>query len=95
MAVFEIGETVICSVEVKNSAGTLVDPATSMKIGIDQTKPALASIIADTTDMTKDSTGKYHYDFQSSSTTKGDYRVTYKATDGTRVTIEKETFTLE
>lgn len=95
MAIFDIGETVICSVEVRNSAGTLVDPATSMKIGIDQTHPIFRSIIAISTDMTKDSTGKYHYDFDSSTATTGNYKVIYKATDGTRITIERETFTLE
>ena len=94
MATFEIGETVICSVEIRNTAGTLVDPVTSMKIAIDRISPSLANIIADTTAMVLDSTGKYHYDFDSSSKVAGDYRVTYKATDVTRVTIERETFSL-
>lgn len=93
MASFDLGETVICSCLVKNDAGTLVDPATSMKVKIDQTKPQFQSILAETS-MTKDSVGTYHYDFQSASYTMGDYRVEYIATDGTRITREKDTFNL-
>lgn len=95
MDTFDVGETIICSVQVKNSVGTLIDPATSMKVGIDQISPSFANVIAISTDMTKDGTGLYHYDYDSSSAAKGTYKVTYKAIDGSRVTIERGTFSLE
>lgn len=36
--------------------------------------------------------GKYHYDYQTADCERGKYTVIYKATDGSRITIEKETF---
>ena len=94
MAVFNIGETVICSVEIRNSAGTLVDPSTSMQIKINQLSPIFLNTLV-ATSMTPDSTGKYHYDFVSTNKTTGNYQIIYVATDGTRVTIKKENFSLE
>lgn len=92
MASFNIGETVVCSVEVRNTAGTLVDPATSMTITI--ANPLKAIVVSNQT-MTKDATGKYHYDFTSEATyLDGKYTVSYKATDSTRITIAKSTFDL-
>lgn len=92
MAKFDVGETVIASIEVRNDAGTLVDPATSMKITImDKNKAAVVNNV----DMTKDSTGKYHYDCQTAGYIDGKYDVSYKATDGTRITIERQSFELE
>ena len=91
---YDIGETIICSVEVKNDAGTLVDPATSMNIVIDQITPQYANKVT-STGMTQDSTGKYHYDCQTASYLPGGYTITYTATDGTRITIKKDTFALE
>ena len=92
MAQFDAGETVICSCEVKNDEGTLIDPATSMTITI--YNPVYTKVI-NTVAMTKDSTGKYHYDFQSSGNMAGKYSIEYWATDGTRISIEDETFNLE
>ena len=91
----DIGETVICSLEVKDDAGAYFDPATSMNIVINRLIP-FAAIITSTA-MSKDSTGKYHYDFQTSSSeiSKGKYQAIYTATDGTRITIEKEEFELQ
>ena len=93
MADFDRGETVICSVTVKNASGTLQDPATSMNIVINRTYPNGAEVVASTA-MTKDSIGTYHYDFATVGQVKGDYEAVYTATDGTRITIEKDTFTL-
>ena len=93
MLKFYIGETVICMVEVKEG-GDYKDPATSMNIEINVAHPSVASIISSTA-MAKDSIGKYHYDFASASMAKGDYVAKYTATDGSRITIEKETFQLE
>ena len=94
MAIFQIGETVICSIEVKDDDGVLKDPETSTNIEIDMVSPTPESIISSTA-MTKDSTGKYHYDFASVSKAAGDYVAKYTATDGTRITIEKNKFHLE
>ena len=92
MADFDVGETVICSVEVKDDAGAYKDPATSMKITITDKNYVVK---VNNADMTKDATGKYHYDFQTAGYIDGKYEVSYKATDGTRITIEKEFFTLQ
>ena len=92
MAQFNRGETIICSVLVKNSAGTLVDPQTSMKITI---KDANNGAEVNNVDMTKTATGTYHYDFNSTaSSMKGLYTVLYKATDGTRISICQDSFEL-
>ena len=92
MATFQVGETVICSVTVTNPSGTLVDPATSMTIAIKSTNGA--TILAATA-MTKDSVGKYHYDYPSTGETPGTYTITYTATDGARVTIQRDSLVLE
>ena len=94
MAIFDIGETVICSVEVRNDSGALVDPNTSMTVKINKTRPSLSNILT-ATNMVKDSTGKYHYDFQTATQSAGDYQAVYIATDGTRISIESEPFTLK
>jgi len=92
MANFVRGETVICSVTVKNSSGTLVDPTTSMKITVTNN---INGIEVDDQAMTKDSTGMYHYDWTSAaSSEKGNYDVFYKATDGARISITKDAFDL-
>lgn len=92
MSQFQIGETIICSIEVRTDAGTLFDPVTSMNIII-LTKSG-ATIISSTA-MTKDSVGKYHYDFTSASHAAGEYIVKYTATDVSRITIQTDKFTLE
>ena len=90
MATFDRGETVICSATVKTTAGVLYDPADSMKITITN---YINSIEVDDQAMTKDSTGEYHYDWTSLATAdKGTYTAIYKATDGTRITIQKDIF---
>lgn len=88
---FYKGDTIICNRNVKNDAGTYVDPATSMQIQIDRIAPHNSFILA-ATNMTKDSTGKYHYDFQTTSMSVGEYEATYIATDGTRISQEKDRF---
>ena len=83
------GETVICSVTVKNSSGTLVDPTTSMKITITHQN---STVEVNEQAMTKDSTGTYHYDWATTSaTTRGPYIIKYIATDGSRVSIGRVT----
>jgi len=92
MATFQIGETVICSIEVKDDVGAYKDPATSMKITITD---KFSVVKVSSVDMTKDSTGKYHYDCQTADYIDGKYNVRYTATDGTRITMEIDSFTLE
>lgn len=96
MANFNLGETVICSCVVKDSTGTLKDPATSMKIEIDKVTSAgtVMQIVIAETAMTKDSTGTYHYDFTATTSGVGNYRAKYVATDGTRITISNDSFSL-
>ena len=89
---FDVGETVICSIEVKDDAGAYKDPATSMTITITD-KNGVIKINA--VNMNPDSTGKYHYDCQTAGYIDGEYEVKYIATDGARITIETESFTLE
>lgn len=94
MDTFDLGETVICSITVKDADANLQDPVTSMKIVIDRVKPNFTNIVSSTA-MTKDSTGTYHYDFQTSSVTIGTYEIEYTATDGSRISIQKDEFILE
>lgn len=92
MAVFDVGETVICSIEVRNSSGSLKSP-TTMQIKI--TDPDNTTVVT-TQVMQNDSTGLYHHDYTSSSSAiTGEYNVTYTATDSSRITIQKDEFRLE
>ena len=91
---YQAGETIICSITVKSNTGTLTDPATSMNIKIDQMSPQYVSKVT-SVGMTKDSTGTYHYDCQTSGYSAGNYFITYTATDGTRITVETDTFLVE
>ena len=92
MAQFSRGETIICSCEVKNSNGIYTDPQTSMKITITDFQN---SDEVDDANMIWTSVGKYHYDWNTSvNNLKGIYTVLFKATDGTRITIKKETIDL-
>ena len=93
MANFQAGETVICSITVKTSAGVLTSPATSMTITI---KDDLNKTVVDDQAMDPDTTGLYHYDYTIATTAiKGTSKVEYKATDGTRITIGTDTFGVE
>ena len=93
MATFQTEETVICSITVKDSSGNLQNAATSMTISI---RDSLNKVVVDAVAMTNDSTGTYHYDYTTTSTSyQGLYTIKYKATDGTRITIQEDTFQLE
>ena len=56
---FHVGETVICSCEVRDADENLADPSTSMKITITDNRNGME---VNDQDMTKDGTGQYHYD---------------------------------
>ena len=90
--IFYVGETVVCQIELRDLDGDLDSPGTSMTATIvSQQGETVASAQA----MTEDSTGVYYYDFDSSSMTPGVYKVTYIATDGTRVSKGRDYFTLK
>ena len=94
MAIFTTGSTVVCSLEVYKD-GALYDPATSTSIKITRRKPMYA-LIVDTTAMTPDSTGKFHYDLDTSGITlDGKFRATYTCVDGARTSISRDMFDLE
>ena len=94
MADFQAGETVICSVTITNSVtGALTNPGTSMTITI--TDPARVTKVVDTQAMVNDSVGKYHYDYTSSvNAPAGVYVVNYVATDGGRVSKQRDQFSI-
>ena len=92
MAKFEIGETIICSIEIRNAAGALVDPATSTTVIILNPDGAEVLNVA----MDNDGLGLFHKDYTSAATVQvGTYTVWYIAVDGTRITKQKDTFELE
>ena len=93
MTKFYVGETVPCAIRIKDSNGNLKDPDTSINIKIDLMKP-FTNVLSDT-GMSKSSTGKYSYNYNSSSNTPGAYEITYTATDGSIVRMHKKGFTLE
>lgn len=91
---FDAGETIICSVVVtKTSDGTVHDPIDSMKILITCTDSRV--VVLPSTVMTDDAgTGLFHYDFHTTTLSVGRYEIQYIADDGTRITIQKDTFNL-
>jgi len=90
---FEIGETIICSIEIRDAAGVLTDPATSIKITIED--PDGDKVVNDVA-MTNDGVGLDHYDYTSAGTVEvGTYTIWYIAIDGARITTQKDSFELE
>ncbi len=85
--VFDIEDTVICSIRIKHLNGELYNPTVSMLISILDHNDACA---VEDVEMTNDSTGVYHYDWQTVGCRATDYFVRYKATDGTRKAIKKD-----
>ena len=87
------GETVICLRNVKDDSGEYTDPATSMTISITDSNNGPE---VDEEGMVKDSTGHYHYDYTiPAGALRGDYIVTYTATDGARISKHKDKFVVE
>ncbi len=92
---FQVGETVVCSHNTqKKTANVWADysPATSIVISI--FTPAGVEDITGTA-MTNDSTGNYHYDYQSAGKSAGVYRARTADTDSTRITKKDGYFELE
>jgi len=94
MSEFYLGATVTCWCNSKDADGAYTDPTTLMNIVINRKSPNYEADIVSSTVMTKDSTGKYHYDFATTGKRVGNYEVVYTAIDGSRITIEKDEFRL-
>lgn len=86
MKKFITGETVICKCTCRLS-GSLYDPTTSVLIYIYNSSN---TAVVDGSAATKESTGVYTYDYQS--TTLGKYRFLFKATDGTKISKKDSSF---
>lgn len=94
MDLFQIGDTIICTIAITDEDGNAVDPATSTTIRVRRTTPR-PTIAVDYVSMTNDAEGTFHYDFDSSSMLAGTYKVSFKAIDGTRTSIQTTNFELE
>jgi hypothetical protein len=86
---YRIGETVTCKCTVLRS-GAVYDPATSVLIYV-YIKGTTAPLV-DGVAMSKEETGIYTYNFQTASQAAGKYRWTCKATDGTKIAMEDDSF---
>lgn len=88
MESFEVGETVICSLEIKKG-GDYYDPS-SVKISIYRE----GTIDVDEASMTRDATGKYSYNYQTTGKLTGKYRAKFTAIDGDDKSIKNGAFKL-
>lgn len=92
---FYKGETVVCSVEIRRTAGNaLVDPS-SVKITITKTKTKVTDVEVvkvDNVDMEKASTGIYAYNYDSD--TVGRFSVLYTMMDASKQTMARDSFTV-
>ena len=83
---YQRGSTVRLKVNIYDASGALYDPDTSVKVSVtdpDGTEKLTA------TDMTKESTGKYYYDWQTASDyTIGAYKQKVTSVDGSKTSIE-------
>ena len=92
MVNFNIGETVICLIEIRDADRDYKSPSIPVRITItDKFRAVKVNDVA----MTNDATGKYHYDCQTAGYIDGKYEIKYTAIDGTRIIIEKDEFTLK
>lgn len=95
MNTFQVGDTVVVSHTVQKKVSNVwtdYDPATSITVSVyDPTGTIDVTAAA----MTKDSTGYYHYDYQSAGKSVGTYRARVTDTDGTRITVKDGFFQLE
>lgn len=92
-ATFYKGETVNFSIEVKGkSDNILTDPSfISITISKESTSVGGTSVIKiDSVNMTKSAVGKYYFNWTSDEV--GNYSVTYKAENNSKITISKDAF---
>ncbi len=77
------GDTVITELESKALSGADYDPTTSVKLSIYDPSEVL---VVTAQDMTKDATGRYHYDYTlGAAAEEGQYKAVVVCTSGTRV----------
>lgn len=89
MIFFDIGETVVCSIEAKQ-LGVLKDPD-SLQITIYDPD---GEIDVGLVGMDRDSEGKWHYDYATVGKAKGFYRALVKSTYGSRIILVNGGFKL-
>lgn len=86
---FDIGEHVVCSVTTRQN-GTLVEVTPRL---ITIYRPD-GTVDINSATLSRDDTGEYHYDFDTTGRLAGDYRVKVTLTFVDRVTIRQGGFTL-
>uniref|UniRef100_A0A6M3ITN5 Uncharacterized protein n=1 Tax=viral metagenome TaxID=1070528 RepID=A0A6M3ITN5_9ZZZZ len=85
-------ETVVATINIKNAAGTLVDPGTSILVTITD---SAGTDVVDGAAMTKTSTGIYYYNYTpGAATVLGYYIIKYVTIDGGLTTIKRDNFEL-
>ena len=89
---YQIGETVVLKATIKKS-DTLYDPATSVKISV--YRVGTGTPLVDVVSVTKESTGIYAYNLDTSSYSAAKYRFRFLATDGVKITKKDGAFELE
>ena len=96
MQIFQIGETVTCKATVKRNAA-VYDPVNSVKISIyiKNTGTKAWDTLVTAVSMTKEEIGIYTYDYQTTSSAKGEYRWHVVADDGVKISIQDASFKLE
>ncbi len=94
MTFFLLGATVICSTEIYDSGGNLFDPDTTT-ITISYWQKGVPIPIISDADMTYDSQGKYHYDFDTAGQQKGRFTIRYSAIFNSRISLEEDVFELK
>ena len=95
MKTFQVGETVVIYVEVKKSAALYTPvPDSGNAVECDIIDPD-GTVDTDDQALTEEATGKFSYSFASAGKAAGVWRVRFKATDGSKVSIKDSSFKLE
>ncbi len=91
--IFQREETIICTLNVTNSAGTAIDPDTSIKVKI---KANGKNVKLNDSNMSKSAVGVYYYDYTPPASAElGEYDVWYYTVNSGRTTILKDSFKLQ
>lgn len=88
---FCVGEHIECLLEIRDNAGNLVDPDTSILVSVYRPDGTLD---VDGTAMTKTVVGKYTYTYNSAGKPVGIYRARFKTVDATKITLLDSYLTL-
>ena len=96
MDTFQRGTTVICSIEIYNSAGQLVSPTSLPTIEIWQAEIWEKMVSGVAMEQDDSETGKYHYDYQTTADQlDGRYKVNYTVTNNSRISTAEDWFELK